>query len=172
MKWLTKEYYWSDIWNDIRNHIRKCEICQRNKINKHKFHETLQLNSYFNYINHENQLQNSKTHKQRWNMISYSQSRTKWWSMFIHIIDWSNQRIKYNIYYSQNNHRTSQIIQKMNYEQKHQVHESLLNNIHEETWSIKKMFTTYHSQMNKQTKRLNETMKKYLWYYFNYEQNN
>jgi len=34
-----------------------------------------------------------------------------------------------------------------------------------------KLLTTYHSQMNEQIKRMNQTLKQYLKCYINYKQN-
>jgi hypothetical protein len=42
MERLTRTYYWPGMWTDIRQYIRECDVCQRNKSDRHQPYGLLQ----------------------------------------------------------------------------------------------------------------------------------
>ncbi len=175
---ISRIYYFSKIRKQIENIIRKCNVCIQTKHSRHRLYELLKSLS---------------TSDHAWKSIALNfivkLSRLKERVMrttYNFILMITDRLIKYKYFLSYKkatfaedltytflrmivaNHKLSdEIISNRNKLFTSKFWKSLMNQleIHH------KLFTAYHSQMNEQMKRMNQTLKQYLRCYINYRQN-
>ncbi len=175
---ISRIYYFSKMRKQIEDIIRKCNVCIHTKHNQHKLYELLKSLSTSDHawksiaLNFIVKLSKSK---KRVIETTYD---------FILII--TDRLIKYEYFLS---YKKATFAEDLTYTFLRMIvaNHELLNEIisnRDKLFTLKfwkflmnqleihhKLSTAYHSQMNKQMKRMNQTLKQYLRCYINYRQN-
>lgn len=177
---VIKTYYWSNMWKDIQEYIRKYNVCKLNKYEKHKFYE---------------KLQSVKISKESWKIITmnfiiklfkFKNSITEFeYNSILMIV---NKMIKYTYFISMreediNIKITTWIILKKVFF-KHKILRKIISDRNRKFvskfWQILIVLieiqhapsTIYHKKIDNQSEILNQIIEIYLRYYVNYQQNN
>ena len=175
---ISRIYYFSKIRKQIENIIRKCDICIWMKHRRHRLYELLKSFS---------------TSNRAWKSIALnfivklSKSKKKVTrTMYDSILMITDRLIKYEYFLS---YKKATFAENLTYTflrtivANHELSDEIISN-RDKLFTSKfwkslmnqlkihhKLSTAYHSQMNEQTKRINQTLKQYLRCYINYRQN-
>ena len=191
LKLIQKKYYWSnskrneknieqnrDMRAQIKKYCETCVICKKNKISRHKSYEKLSFFfiSKFKWIDLTMNFVTKLFENKTWNEITHDSilvvmnKLTK----IIHYISVTKTIIAKNLIeilirkIIKFHDFSSSITTDRNFIFTSKYHDSLCY-----AFKIKfKLFTTYYSQIDNQTKRQNNIMKQYFKTFVNFEQNN
>jgi len=175
---ISRIYYFSKIRKQIENIIRKCNVCIQTKHSRHRLYELLKSLSTSDHawksiaLNFIVKLSRLKERVMRttYNFILMITDRLIKYKYFL---SYKKATFAEDLTYTflrmivANHELSDEIISNRNKLFTSKFWKSLMNQleIHH------KLFTAYHSQMNEQMKRMNQTLKQYLRCYINYRQN-
>ena len=176
---ITETYYWPGMWNDVRNHIRNCEDCQRNKADRHKPYGELQPIPQL---------------RKPWDSVAMDfitklpKSKDPVTGMeYDSILTITERMTKYGYFIPCNESmtapQTANLILRTVIANHGLPKEWITDRDPKFTsnfWTTlmarlgvdRGMSTAYHPQTDGQAERLNQTVEQYLRYYLNYEQDN
>ncbi len=175
---ISRIYYFFKMRKQIENIIRKCNVCIWMKHSWHRFYEPLKSLS---------------TSDHAWKsialnfIIKLSKSKEKVIkTMYNSILMITDRLIKYEYFLS---YKKATFAEDLTYTflrmivANHELSDEIISN-RNKLFTLKfwkslmnqlkihhKLFAAYHSQMNEQMKRMNQTLKQYLRCYINYRQN-
>jgi len=175
---ISRIYYFSKMRKQVKDIIRKCDVCIRTKHSRHRSYELLKSLSTSNRawksiaLNFIVKLSKSK---ERVTRITYDSILmiTDRLTKYEYFLSYKKATFAENLTYTFlrtiviNHDLSDEIISNRNKLFTLKFWKSLVNQleIHH------KLSTAYHSQTNEQMKRMNQTLKQYLRCYINYRQN-
>ncbi len=175
---ISRIYYFSKMRKQIEDIIRKCNVCIHTKHNQHKLYELLKSLSMSNHA---------------WKSIAlnfivklFKSKKKVIKTTYDSILIITDRLIKYEYFLS---YKKATFVEDLIYTflkmivANHELSDEIISNkdklFTSKFWKFltnqleihHKLSTAYHSQMNEQTKRMNQTLKQYLKCYINYRQN-
>ncbi len=175
---IFRIYYFFKMRKQIKNIIRKCNICIQMKHSQHRFYNLLKSFSTSDHawksiaLNFIVKLSKSKERVTR--------------TMYNFILMITDRLIKYEYFLS---YKKTTFTKDLTYMflrmivANHELSDKIISN-RDKLFTLKfwkslmnqlkihhKLFTAYYLQMNEQMKRMNQTLKQYFRYYINYRQN-
>lgn len=176
---ITEEYYWPGMWNDIRDYIRDCETCQRNKADRHRPYGLLQPipqlrkpweSVAMDFITKLPKSKEPQTGVEYDSILTITDRMTKY-AYFIPFIEATTApETAYVILRTviANHGLPKEWI--TDRDPKFTSH--FWTTLMEKLGVQKKMSTAYHPQTDGQAERMNQTVEQYLRCYLNYKQDN
>ncbi len=175
MKIIRRYYYWSSMRKTIDRYIRNCYICQRSKTSRNKFNELLHSllileqwwkNIVMNFV------------------INLSLSKGK--NIILTVICKLTKKRHYISCFTDDEKITAEKTAELMLQWIYRIHDLLdfivSNRDSQFTFILWKslckrldinlrLFTVYHSQIDDQSERVNQNVKRYLWFFCSYMQN-
>ncbi len=175
VKVIKRNYYWSFMWKMINQYIRNCYICQRSKTSRNKSN---------------NLLQSLSISEQRWqdivmNFIINLSDSNKYNTILMIICKLSKERHYISCIIDDEDitvKKTAEMLIQWVY-WTHDLSSFIVSDRDSQFISILwkslckrlsislRLFIIYHSQINDQSKQVNQNIKWYLWFFCSYMQN-